>query len=64
MAQRRWKRISSALEVREIGRNDPCPCGSGKKSACASEREQARSAGRPPVDYGFLWRAVGLEPGS
>ena len=25
------------------------------------DRQQARAEGRPPIDYGFLWRAVGLE---
>jgi hypothetical protein len=25
------------------------------------ERREARAAGRPPVDFGFLWRAAGIE---
>ncbi|MGO8810966.1 MAG: SEC-C metal-binding domain-containing protein [Candidatus Sulfotelmatobacter sp.] len=26
-----WKRGESAHRSNKIGRNDPCPCGSGKK---------------------------------
>jgi protein O-GlcNAc transferase len=36
----------------KVGRNDPCPCGSGKKykACCLVKEEQQRSPAPPPVD--------------
>ncbi|MDO8437788.1 MAG: SEC-C metal-binding domain-containing protein [Nitrosomonadaceae bacterium] len=40
-------------ETRKIGRNDPCPCGSGKKyKQCCLKTEQA------PGGEDFLWHRI------
>ncbi len=39
--------------VERVGRNDPCPCGSGKKyKKCHLTAERASSAPRPPLKHG------------
>ena len=45
----------------KIGRNDPCPCGSGKKyKQCSLPRERARDPSIPTFDIGFLWERLEL----
>ena len=43
-------RGSLRRDVPKVGRNEPCPCGSGKKykRCCLAEHEAARGAGRVP----------------
>ena len=49
-----WGRTSDGMPRREplrkVGRNDPCPCGSGKKfkKCCLNSSSDALSAGEPP----------------
>jgi hypothetical protein len=49
-----WGRTSDGMPHREplrkVGRNDPCPCGSGKKfkKCCLNSTSDALSAGKPP----------------
>lgn len=31
MSEGHWRYIDGTVEIRTLGRNDPCPCGSGKK---------------------------------
>lgn len=43
---RRQMALADELIVRKVGRNDPCPCGSGKKykKCCMAHQEEARKA--------------------
>jgi len=42
-----YERLLNLLEAKKVGRNDPCPCGSGKKYKKCCGREVA--AGPPPA---------------
>ncbi len=45
-ASQREQALIDQLVMREVGRNEPCPCGSGKKykKCCLSKHEEARKA--------------------
>jgi SEC-C motif len=58
-------RITSGYTVRNeacsVGRNDPCPCGSGKKykKCCADKLQETAAPERPPIDPRLLtWEQV------
>ena len=46
--------------TQKLGRNDPCPCGSGKKYKHCCGAPQAAQQGRREISYQFLWDALGL----
>jgi tetratricopeptide (TPR) repeat protein len=51
----RYERLLSALEAKKVGRNDPCPCGSGKKYKKCCGREVS-PAPQPSFDRRLMER--------
>jgi preprotein translocase subunit SecA len=43
--QRRWKDSKTVVKEVKVGRNDPCPCGSGKKyKKCCANKDESEAA--------------------
>ena len=62
------KQNGKGMEVRreapKVGRNDPCPCGSGKKyKHCHMKQDEANRRGRSAVPAGAAANAGGGRPG-
>jgi len=51
----RYERLLNALEAKKVGRNDPCPCGSGKKYKKCCGREET-STSKPSFDRRLMER--------
>jgi uncharacterized protein YecA (UPF0149 family) len=52
--QRKLQALRAALSAGAVGRNDPCPCGSGKKykKCCMASPHPAKRTGcAPPRSY-------------
>jgi len=52
----RYGRLLSSLEAKKVGRNDPCPCGSGKKYKKCCGRDVASEPISPPFDRRLMER--------
>ncbi len=53
----RYERLLNALEAKKVGRNDPCPCGSGKKYKKCCGREES-PAPKPSFDRRLMEREL------
>jgi len=52
----RYQRILDLLEAKKVGRNDPCPCGSGKKYKNCCGRDITAGPQPPPFDQRLMER--------
>jgi len=52
----RYERLLKALEAKKVGRNDPCPCGSGKKYKKCCGRDVAPEPISPSPDRRLMER--------
>jgi tetratricopeptide (TPR) repeat protein len=52
----RYQRLLSSVEAKKVGRNDPCPCGSGKKYKKCCGRDAGTALQPPPFDQRLMER--------
>ncbi|MDP2916697.1 MAG: tetratricopeptide repeat protein [Dehalococcoidia bacterium] len=52
----RYQRLLSSIEAKKVGRNDPCPCGSGKKYKKCCGRDAGTALQPPPFDRRVMER--------
>ncbi len=52
----RYQRLLDSMEAKKVGRNDPCPCGSGKKYKKCCGRDVAGGPQPPPFDRRIMER--------
>jgi tetratricopeptide (TPR) repeat protein len=51
-----YRRLLDLLQTKKVGRNDPCPCGSGKKYKKCCGRELTPESQLPPFDRRIIER--------
>ena len=54
----RYQRLLSSIEAKKVGRNDPCPCGSGKKYKKCCGRDAGTALQPPPFDQRLMERGL------
>lgn len=54
----RYQRFLSSIEAKKVGRNDPCPCGSGKKYKKCCGRDAGTALQPPPFNQRLMERGL------